>query len=499
MINVIKLMKLGTQGQMQICKFEFEFDDASSLPIRAYQLDLQSYLIADGSTAKNMVTGVTYEYANKKWNKKVETNDVSNSTNTITANGAYTVVNNVYTGTNDLAVESKGDGNAWFISEPLDDFKIVSHLNSKIVNVPDGVTGIGRLAFSYGLNGRYYSSPKFEQINFPSTLEKLDDYALSGVRLSYINIPDSVTTMGQHVFDDCMNLKSFRMPPKVTTLPSYTFYKCVSLEDCDISNVTGTIGELAFYGCTSLKNITIPTGVTAIGRSVFSGCASLKSMTIPDNVTNIGESMFYGCSELEHIQLPSTFTTITNNMFRDCPKLDVENDIDFSKITSIGTYAFRGSSIETLTTYSGLTSIGEGAFSECTDLETISMADTTNNYTLGMSVFENCTSLKNVRLSGKIKILPNKCFNGCTSLEQFTVPDGTITINNNCFGNCTNLAAIYIPKSVTTIGSSTIKVFNGCPNLTKIYIQNGSQLTVPTDKWGATNASVVKVDSNPLT
>jgi len=47
------------------------------------------------------------------------------------------------------------------------------------------------------------------------------------------------------------------------------------------SSVT-IIGEYAFYGCTSLQTVVIPDTVTTIGYCVFEGCASLQAIIVAE-------------------------------------------------------------------------------------------------------------------------------------------------------------------------------------------------------------------------
>ena len=71
--------------------------------------------------------------------------------------------------------------------------------------------------------------------------------------LQNINIPASVTAIGDHAFRDCYSLQSITIPSLVTS-----------------------IGRLTFAFCKSLKNINIPTSVTFIGTNPFLGCQNIK-------------------------------------------------------------------------------------------------------------------------------------------------------------------------------------------------------------------------------
>ncbi len=113
-----------------------------------------------------------------------------------------------------------------------------------------------------------------------------------------IEIPETVTKIGNYQFYGFNNLKSITIPSSVTTIGNGTFYNCTSLTSITIPSSVTSIGEDAFYYCTFLTSITIPSSVTTIGESAFSYCKSLTSITIPSSVTTIGKEAFYGCSSL---------------------------------------------------------------------------------------------------------------------------------------------------------------------------------------------------------
>lgn len=93
MIKVNKLIPEGASGKFGIMKFDISFDSASHLPVDTYTLNMTTFIIANGSIAKNIQTGIYYEYNNGKWNKT--TNIPSNTdNNTITTSGIHTIANN---------------------------------------------------------------------------------------------------------------------------------------------------------------------------------------------------------------------------------------------------------------------------------------------------------------------------------------------------------------------------------------------------------------------
>lgn len=114
-----------------------------------------------------------------------------------------------------------------------------------------------------------------------------------------INIPESVTSIGERAFWNCSSLASIIIPDSVTSIGDGAFCGCSSLTSITIPDSVTGIGDGAFYGCISLESITIPDSVTSIGRSAFKWCVNLASATIPDSVTSIENGAFEGYSNLK--------------------------------------------------------------------------------------------------------------------------------------------------------------------------------------------------------
>jgi hypothetical protein len=91
----------------------------------------------------------------------------------------------------------------------------------------------------------------------------------------------------------------------LNTIERGTFIGNVDLiESVEIPSSVTTIGEGAFSRCSGLTSVTIPDSVTTIGEMAFYGCSGLTSVTIPDSVTTIGKYAFDGCSGLTSVTIP---------------------------------------------------------------------------------------------------------------------------------------------------------------------------------------------------
>ncbi len=96
-------------------------------------------------------------------------------------------------------------------------------------------------------------------------------------------------------------IKSVTIENGVTGIGERAFRHCTGLTSITIPDGMTYIGDAAFSGCTGLTSITIPDGMTYIGSSAFYGCTGLTSITIPDSGPYIRDYAFEGCYKLVEV------------------------------------------------------------------------------------------------------------------------------------------------------------------------------------------------------
>ncbi|MBO5922389.1 MAG: leucine-rich repeat domain-containing protein, partial [Bacteroidaceae bacterium] len=282
--------------------------------------------------------------------------------------------------------------------------------------------------------------------------------------LTSIEIPNSVTSIGNSAFYNCSGLTSIEIPNSVTSIEGNAFYGCTGLTSIEIPNSVTSIEGNAFSGCTGITNIvvesgnpkydsrdncnaiietatnrivrvcrttTIPNSVTSIGSHAFSGCTGLTEISIPDNITDIESFAFEGCSGLTSIEIPNS-----------------------------------------------VTSIGSGAFADCSALESIivengnTIYDSRNNCN---AIIETATNTliqgaKTTIIPKSVTSIENYAFYGCSGLAgELVIPNNVTRIGHNAFNDCSGLTSVVIGDGVNDIKYNT---FSNCTNLSKVILGN---------------------------
>ena len=133
-----------------------------------------------------------------------------------------------------------------------------------------------------------------------------------------IDIPDTITGIGEMAFSGCNYLKEVNIADSVTMLGRSTFFGSKTLEQVKLPANIQDIYEMTFMQCTAIKSITIPENVKRIGYCAFKNCTALTEAKLPEGLESIGYEAFRGCSELKELTIPESVTLIEKDAFKDC-------------------------------------------------------------------------------------------------------------------------------------------------------------------------------------
>lgn len=379
----------------------------------------------------------------------------------------------------------------------------------KVLEIREGVTGVGAYAFAECVN--------MEEISLSSTLQYIGSSAFSNCnRLTSVTIPEGVTQVQDDTFAGCINLEKVTFPSTLQGIGYGAFNECRRLQGVYITDLSAwcmihySSSSPFLYGgklyCNGqlVTDLVVPQDVTQIGSRAFYGLTSLTSVTMHDGITTLGDDAFGECTNLTSLRLSASLTEIPGSCFSGC---DLRELTIPEGVTRIGRYAFyRNNLLALMKLPASLRYIMDGAFGYLTpatiyyggseaDREKIVIGE----YNSGLKA-ENCIWYYNV--TGSIADQPLLGGGTCgPNLTWQLTQDGTLTIEgtgdmdegwydapwyplrsritavslphglrsmNYTFRDCTALTQVEIPNSVTSISGA----FSGCTALTQVEIPN---------------------------
>ena len=214
-----------------------------------------------------------------------------------------------------------------------------------------------------GLNYVYYA------YTIPNT-DATDNSAFT-----YVNHGDSIEITG---FDN--SVSDVVIPSEIEGLPvtaiSVGAFYLSAITSIEIPNTVTSIGEMAFLGCTSLKSVKLSTGVAKIDKNAFGSCSALQEIQVAKDNPNF--------SSLNGVLYSKKQDTL---VIYPAAKTDAAYTIP-SCVTSVAMYAFSENPyLETLTIPNSLIKVGDSAFYNCKNLRAVSYNGTEeewNHITIGL-------------------------------------------------------------------------------------------------------------------
>jgi hypothetical protein len=336
------------------------------------------------------------------------------------------------------------------------------------INIPNSVTVIGNYAF------QYCTSLSF--ITLSSNIVSIGWNAFAYSNLTSITIPDSVTSVQYGAFI-CPLVSITYKPDNVNADNVFTKTYVTSLTLSPTSTVLQYCNALPL-----LPSIVIPNNVRGIGGLV--NCPSLTEITIDYYNSKIvgiaggygGDGFASNCGLLTSITIPKSVTSaIGYGTFLSCPSL--KNIVMNTNVYQLTYYLPK--SFTNVTVMDDSYTIAQSCFNGWNQFKFINIPSTVTS--IAGSAFGGCTSLTSITGESVTVILDN-AFDGCTALTSATFPNNR-RVYPNAFLGCTALASFIFPKSTTSVDVNSS--FRNCTSLSSVtlssslYIQDSvkSQLT----------------------
>lgn len=269
------------------------------------------------------------------------------------------------------------------------------------------------------------------------------------------------------------------------------------LKNIELPTSVTTIGDFAFAYCEGLQSVTFPEGLTSIGEVAFGGCTSLSTLTIPRNVSVIGGNAFQDCVGLTSVKWDAIncrtyapnglvyplFVAAAQGGIMNIEKFEFGSQVqiipvglcwELSKLQSVEIpqsvkevcdYAFYRSGLKSIALPSSVSVVGASAFWGCEALESVTLAEGLQE--IGNYAFSRCSKLKSIVVPNSVQQLGDEAFWSCSNLQSAIIGDGVTYIGNYTFSRCENLASVVLGKNISTLGQ---EVFWSCSSLRSITL-----------------------------
>ena len=174
------------------------------------------------------------------------------------------------------------------------------------------------------------------------TVVRVDDNAFeSNIDITSIDLSacSSLTTIGDDAFNDT-TIQFINLPSSLTNIGNFVLFSCRYLTYVDFSvctNLSSINGIMVLSGgsldgfTSGITNVKFPSNIINIGSRMFSGCTNLISLdlSIYQNLLTIGDGMFKGHIEdtviyptsIQVVSFPPNLTSIGNQTFYYCSYL----------------------------------------------------------------------------------------------------------------------------------------------------------------------------------
>lgn len=303
--------------------------------------------------------------------------------------------------------------------------------NLKAVKMEEGVTTIQGMAFA---------NTQISAVTIPSTLTTAGTTKEGTIEKGPFAGTMIATVHGQ-TEDSTEAQEGATILPETKKIPDNLFLGCTSIIDVQIPETVTEIGQKAFKDASSVENVTFAVntetgkvkGVEKIGISAFDGCSSLQELVLPETVTEVLQGAFANEGALVKADMSRTAS------LKKWDKESFKGDTALAEVI--------------LPTAGGITAIPDGAFAGCTTLTGENLKIPKNIVTITANAFKE-SGLKKLYIPNQVTMIGASAFEACKNLEDVHISNNISIISQSTFKNCEKLEKIEIPVKVEKIGTN---------------------------------------------
>ncbi|QKF07765.1 leucine-rich repeat protein [Berryella wangjianweii] len=206
------------------------------------------------------------------------------------------------------------------------------------LRLPDSIEQVGERAFevsrieSVNLGGAkevgdsaFARCESLTNVSFGSRLTTIGASAFNRAPLAGVELPDTVTTVGDAAFANNGALKRVHLGAGITDDYARLFAGCDGIEQVSASDASATyaadrnvlyrkaadgLHALFSPAANAFESYTVKPGTTVIEKGAFRNNRSLKSLVLPEGLLRIESAAFNGCSSLSDVVFPDSLQDV---------------------------------------------------------------------------------------------------------------------------------------------------------------------------------------------
>ncbi len=371
----------------------------------------------------------------------------------------------------------------------LESYSFYNCLSLTSITIPSDVSYIGEYVFSKCSSLNYIhvndDNTTYNDGNGSNCIIKRNTKTLvAGCK--YTVIPSNVEVIQNGAFEKNFGLTTLTIPSSVKSIGDYAFKDCYNLTSVNILSSSMTLGVESFLNCSSLTSVYFHMKTPpAYATDSFNGISSSCTLTVPQGTSNSyiaagwTASIFKGGLK----EMVQNISFMDSNVKSLCvANWDTNGDGELSYqeaslVSSLGS-VFKGNTdiafFNELQYFTGLTSIDNDAFRNCSNLSSVQIPSTV--YLIGAYAFYSCSNLTSIYIPESVETIQGYTFCGCSMLQSITMPDKIISYTGlSAFDNINNIATVHISNLETWLRTDFTNGNNPLRSGGRLYI-NGQEL-----------------------
>lgn len=167
-------------------------------------------------------------------------------------------------------------------------------------------------------------------------------------------------------------------------------------------------------------------------------------------------------SEITAIAVTSGVTAVGDYAFSACSR--ATEVVLPNTLTSVGKYAFADCfALTEATVQNGVTTVGEGAFSG-SGIVNITLPEGITK--IEKYAFQSCSNLISITVPKSVTLIDDYAFQNCGAMKIANITGGVTEIGDYAFRNCKEMLAVVVPETLKKVG---ISAFQSCTKIAYVY------------------------------